>query len=76
MRLSELQIDEVAVLSSWIADLEIDRDGDVLMTLNNGRAYVVQRAGDDVYRAWTGASSKGKFWHSDIKGNYSVRRVQ
>lgn len=76
MKIDELMLDEVAVLSSWIKDLKIDRDGDVLMSLLSGRAYVISAVGKEIYQAWTAAGSKGKFWHSDIKGNYSVRRVQ
>ncbi len=76
MRLFELNLDEEAVLSSWIEDLAIDKDGDVLMSLHSGRSYVIQNLGKDTYQTWISAGSKGKFWHSNIKNNYQVRRVK
>ena len=75
MKLEDFELDEVAVISSWIADLDY-HEGDTYMTLNNGRMYVVKGTRPDVYDRWIKAPSKGKFWHSDIKGLYLVRRVR
>jgi uncharacterized protein YlzI (FlbEa/FlbD family) len=67
-------LNEVAVVSSWIEDLEYD-DGDTYMTLNSGRVYVIKDTLPDVFEDWLEAPSKGKFWHSDIKDMYDVRRA-
>jgi uncharacterized protein YlzI (FlbEa/FlbD family) len=75
MRLVEMRLDEVAVFSSWIDELEINPEGDVLMTLLSGRQYVVHEVGEDLYVEWLDADSKGKFWHGNIRDMYIVSRV-
>jgi hypothetical protein len=68
------RLDEVAVLSSWIDELDYE-DGDVIMTLLSGREYIIQDVDEDTFDEWIDANSKGKFWWSDITGLYRVRRV-
>jgi hypothetical protein len=76
MRLEQIEpIAEVSVISSWIQDLDYIGDNVVLMTLNNGRQYRVLGVGEGLFRQWVSAPSKGKFWHSNIKGNYRVSRT-
>ena len=61
MRLNELndiQIDEVSVFSSWIADLNY-QEGAVIMTLNNGRSYRILGVPEGMFRQWVKAPSKG-----------------
>lgn len=74
MKLDELTLTEQAVLSSWIDDLTLDKNG-VIMTLGNGRQYRVARVSPTTYRAWVSAPSKGKFWHRRIKLNYITTRI-
>jgi len=75
MRLDEIEpIAEVSVISSWISDLNWD-DGSVIMTLNNGREYRIHNINPITFRRWLKSSSKGKFWHSDIKGLHNVTRI-
>jgi hypothetical protein len=78
MKLTEfthrIPLNEVAVISSWIEDLEFE-DGDVIMSLNSGRQYMVHDVPDYVYEEWVQESSKGKFWWSDIRGLYLVSRL-
>jgi hypothetical protein len=75
MRMTEIaQIDEISVMSSWIADLRF-LDGSVILTLNNGRRYRVIGLSPGMFRQWVKAPSKGKFWHSNIRGNYRVSRL-
>lgn len=74
MRIDELQLDEVKVMSSWIADLEYDR-GVTFMTLLSGRRYRILGIPEGVFRQWVNAPSKGKFWHSHIRGNYRTTRI-
>lgn len=74
MKLSEIQLDEIGVMSSWIADLNYV-DNMVVMTLNNGRTYRILGLPEGMFRQWMKASSKGKYWHSDVRGNYRVSRV-
>lgn len=74
MRLFEIQrLDEESVFSSWIDELDYD-DGNVIMTLLSGRAYQIRDVPYDVFEEWLQASSKGKFFHSDIKGLYDITR--
>ena len=69
-----MQIDEISVMSSWIADLDYE-EGAVNLTLNNGRRYRVLGVPEGMLRQWVKAPSKGKYWHSDIRGNYRVSRI-
>lgn len=74
MKLNELQFNEESVLSSWIEDLSFEGDG-VRMELNSGRAYFIKGMDEDMWKAWLFASSKGRFWHGYVKGNYLVGRT-
>lgn len=77
MRLRELTVTEQPVMSSWISDLTQVRgaSGDVVMALGNGRRYRVRGVGDQLYRAWIAAGSKGQFWHQQIKNNHVTVRL-
>jgi len=68
------KIEEVEVMSSWIADLTYE-DNSVMMTLNNGRQYRIHNVLPNTFKRWLKAPSKGKFWHSDIRDMFDVRRV-
>jgi hypothetical protein len=71
-----MPLNEVAVNSSWIEDLEYDGDfGDVIMTLNSGRTYQISGVPEGMFEEWVMADSKGKFWHSDIVGHYRTTRI-
>jgi GNAT superfamily N-acetyltransferase len=73
---SEAVLDEQPVLSSWIADITLQRnERDVTMTLGNGRKYKVASVGRPVYTAWFNSGSKGKFWHTNIKRSHRVLRL-
>jgi hypothetical protein len=74
MKLIEIQLNEIGVMSSWIEDLEYVDDM-VVMTLNSGRAYRILGFPEGMFRQWIKASSKGKYWHSDVRGNYRVSRI-
>jgi len=75
MRYREI-ICEEPVQSTWISDLTLQNNGkDVTMALNTGRRYRVAGVGPAVYRQWVAAQSKGRFWHDQIRGNYSVERL-
>jgi hypothetical protein len=74
MKLYELFLHEEPVLSSWIADLELDNNN-VIMTLGNGISYIVKEVGEDIYSKWIAASSKGRFWHEQVKTIYEVKRL-
>lgn len=64
---------EVAVESSWIADVETD-DEDVIMTLLSGRQYRIHSFPEDLFEMWTEAGSPGQFWHKFVAGKYYVER--
>ena len=76
MKIMEIiaRLDEVAVLSSWID--EIDYNGnDVLMTLLDGNEYKVYDVEEDIYDEWVTAPSKGKYWHGYVRDYYITMRV-
>lgn len=73
--LIEQMLEEEPVMSSWIEDLSL-HGNDVEMELNSGRAYIINRVGEDLFDDWINARSKGKFWHSDIRDNYYVSRIR
>jgi hypothetical protein len=77
MKFKEFAIAEDPVSSSWIADLTLVNgpSGDITMALGNGRRYRVRRAGEQVYRAWMQAGSKGQFWHSNVKNQFVTVRL-
>lgn len=73
---SEAVLVEQPVLSSWIADITLQRnERNVTMTLGNGRKYKVASVGRPVYTAWVNSESKGKFWHTNIKRRHRVQRL-
>lgn len=75
MRLRQI-ITEAPVLSSWIADLTLMNNGrDVVMALGDGKRYRVNTVGPNLYAQWMQASSKGSFWHDQIKNQYTVTRL-
>lgn len=64
------------MISSWIAELVLqDNNLDVTMVLGDGKRYRVNSVGPAVYQQWMQASSKGRFWHDQIKNNYTVTRL-
>lgn len=72
------ELTEESVLSSWIEDLEYhpsadgDQEGNVEMRLGNGKTYTVYSVPFGEFQDWLGSDSKGRFWHSNIRGTYSV----
>lgn len=73
---SEAVLDEQPVLSSWIADITLQKnERDVTMALGNGRRYKVASVGRSVFTAWVNSPSKGKFWHQHIKNRHRVLRL-
>lgn len=79
MRYSEIanQLLEDSVMSSWISDLTLNSgsSGNVTMALGNGKRYSIKNLGNQMFRAWLSAPSKGKFWHERIKARYRVERL-
>lgn len=72
----DMYLCEEYVSSSWIFDLTYSKEhGGVIMTLLSGRQYLINGVDEDTYQQWIAAASKGKFWHSDIVGNYAVDRI-
>jgi hypothetical protein len=74
MRIDEVILNEQMVFSSWISDLDLQGD-DIRMSLLSGNEYIVKGAGS-LFDEWTGAMSKGKFWHRAVRGLYFVVRLR
>lgn len=76
MKINEITLIETPVMSSWISDLTLQNNQrDVTMSLGNGNKYRVAGVGAPLYNNWMKASSKGTFWHDQIKGNFIVTRI-
>ena len=88
MRVDELF--EEKVYSSWIDRIDLingnsweekfsslfSRTVDVLMTLENGRKYLIQQVPKFLYQQWLRAPSKGKFFHWMIKNRFNINPVR
>jgi hypothetical protein len=63
--------------STWIADIKYlpFPVKDLILTLKNGKQYRVHNVPLAVYQKFFSRPSKGKFWHSDIRGKYKVTRI-
>lgn len=77
MKINEIIIKEVPVISSWIANITRVKgpSRNITMTLGNGKKYSVKNVDNRVYRNWIRAPSKGQFWHQNIKNNYDIERI-
>lgn len=74
MKINELFLnDDVRVNSSWINTLDY-QNGSVIMKLDNGASYIVMNVPPETYDRWLAASSKGEFWHINIKPIYKTSR--
>lgn len=76
MRLFELLM-EKKVESTWISDIIHNRPNKVLtMKLSNGKVFTIPGINRGMFEKWSRATSKGKFWHQFIKGNYRATRIK
>lgn len=59
--------------SSWIDSIHYDPNTDDILTrTKQGYEFSVDAAGDDTFNAWANSPSKGKFFHSNIKGSHRI----
>lgn len=66
---------EKTVQSTWITDLSYNRPNKILtMVLSNGRRFIIRGISRSVFDKWTAAESKGRFFHTSIKNNYTIIR--
>ena len=70
----KVQLTEQMVFSSWIESLEFMNDH-VMMTLLDGKQYMVGYVPEDLYDQWVQAPSQGRFWHQYIRDNYDTIRA-
>jgi hypothetical protein len=64
------------VSSSDISSVGYDRETATLeIEFNNGGVYQYDGVPEVVHGALMGAASKGKYFHTNIKGHYPFRRV-
>lgn len=76
MKMNEL-LSEVKVQSTWISDLTYNRPNKILtLQLSNGKRYSVKNISRTMFDRWKSSTSKGKFFHNWIKGNYPITRVK
>lgn len=62
--------DDEGISLDFAFDDEDTEDGGVMMTVKNGKTYFIPMP-YEMYLKWLEASSKGKFWWSDVKGIYT-----
>jgi hypothetical protein len=74
MRLSEIQLDELGVLSSWIADLRYENNA-VIMVLDDKHQYRIGGVPEGMFRQWVMSHSKGKYWHDNIRDHYRMSKI-
>jgi hypothetical protein len=66
----------IAVDSSNIAGVDYDEwTSTLVIAFNSGGIYEFYRVPRSVYAGLMNASSHGKYFHANIKGQYSYRRV-
>jgi hypothetical protein len=63
--------------STWIADITYlpFPIKDLILTLKNGRQYKIHNVPPAIYQQFLTRPSKGKFWHSNMRGKYKVTRI-
>ena len=72
MRIGELLL-EKDVESSWIGDISNKRkDLSVILTLHNGRRYMIRGMSRHQFDLWHNAPSKGKYFHKFVNGFYDI----
>lgn len=76
MRVSEFLV-EKPVESSWITNLTYNRPNKVItMRLSNGKMFSIPGITRSMFERWTNVSSKGRFFHDQIRDKYQVNRIR
>lgn len=76
MKISEFLI-EKPVQSTWITDISYNRPNRVItMRLSTGRTYSIPGITRATFEKWTKASSKGRYFHQNIKGIFKATRIK
>lgn len=71
-----IELYETPVMSSWIEDLTYrPKSKAVIMTLLSGGRYQINNVTPILYKRWVAASSKGKFWHKNIRAKFRTLRL-
>lgn len=63
------------VVSSMIKEYA-RANNDLALRLNNGSAYICKNVSDSVFNAFLKASSKGKFFSTDLKNKFVVEAAE
>ena len=63
--------------SSWIFDTarSATNSDDVIMTLENGKNYLVESVSDDTLRDWQQADSAGSYFNANIRAQHTVTEM-
>jgi hypothetical protein len=63
--------------SSWIFDTarSTSNSDDVVMTLENGKNYLVEDVSNDTLRDWQQADSAGSFFNASIRSQHTVTKM-
>ena len=75
MKASEL-LNEKPVQSTWITDITHNRPNrTVTMRLSDGKSYSIPGIDRKGFEDWTNYSSKGEYFHTFVKPNYEITRI-
>lgn len=68
---------EKPVESTWIADISYNRKQKIAsMRLSNNKVYYIYNISRREFDKWHVSSSKGKFWHYNVRDFYDVKRAR
>lgn len=68
---------EEPVESSWVADISYrDQSSTVIMTLHDGRQYIINNVPLATFEHWENADSIGNFFKTYIEGKFVLKRAR
>ena len=69
-------LNEKHVESTWITNLTYNRPNKVLtMKVTGGKTYTIHNISRSTFEKWFNSDSKGQFFHTYIKGKYTINEV-
>lgn len=70
-----IELLEATVKSSWISDITYDGK-DVILTVRDGKRYLIKNMPKNVVRNWLRSKSKGAYWNKRLSKVYKSTRVK
>ena len=71
-----MEVEMIPVNSAVIKALGYNEESRVCrVEFSTGRVFDYENMAPDVYAQFSGAASIGRYWHANVKGQYSFREV-